>query len=632
MGSVSRRSRTSGLLQFRRTLSRRAAAALVTARVQDAPLERAWILAHRDLLGFAEPDAMWFVPNEHYWKLYDANVGAPWAEELAWHAAQRTPPGDECGADCFLGMIAYGPQQYWTRLPNGRSIHKVLTLALNSLTTRSPAIEEEAPTRKAIDGVRLVAGARWRAGETGVARSARAARPGRQTLKCASASDCWTAFHPRGVPSNARTPRFGPPVARARRVPMNSSVRRLAVAFCDPPVVCVVDSTSLVAQTAPSAPFASATCTACATSARPEISPDGQWVAYTAHDARLGEGQIEHRRLDGELGRHAADSADVVAGRRDVAAMEPGREVPVVPLVARRRQRVAALAARPPRRRSAARDRAERRHRRIRVGAGQQAHRAHHARVARYGRLGELETQADRHRPIPLQGRRQRLPRLDARAPLRVRRRRQESDADHAGHVRGIASGVVARRKIARLRQHASAGGRSRPDEQLRRLRRRSAGRRDAEASHHVRRARRRSALVESGRAVARVSAGQRAEILRVRRTATRRRERGRRSAAHSHRRARPADLVGAVQRRRQVDRVSLHGRSRAVRRTRGDERRRDAAAADRTARRQRPLARQGRPDRRARRGPRPNRARSSRSRTDRCASCRTTTTRGWPR
>ena len=146
----------SGLLKFRRLMLIERASALVTAfRVQDAPLEHAWILAHRDLLGFAEPDAMWFVPNEHYWKLYDANVGAPWAEELAWHAARRTPPGDECGADCYLGMIAYGPQQYWTRLPNGRSIHKVLTLALQLADDAIEAIEEEAPTRAAIAGVRL---------------------------------------------------------------------------------------------------------------------------------------------------------------------------------------------------------------------------------------------------------------------------------------------------------------------------------------------------------------------------------------------------------------------------------------------------------------------------------------------
>jgi hypothetical protein len=146
---------TSGLLQFRRLMLVERASRLVTAfSVQDAPLQRSWILAHRDVLAFAEPDAMWFVPNEHYWKIYDANVGAPWAEELAWHAAQRTPPGDECGADCFLGMIAYGPQQYWARLPNGRSIGKVLTLATKLADEAIAGIDEEPPTRPAIDSVR----------------------------------------------------------------------------------------------------------------------------------------------------------------------------------------------------------------------------------------------------------------------------------------------------------------------------------------------------------------------------------------------------------------------------------------------------------------------------------------------
>lgn len=146
---------TSGLLQFRRLMLVERASRLVTSfSVHDAPLQRSWILAHRETLGFSEPDGMWFVPNEHYWKLYDANVGAPWAEELAWHAAQRTPPGDECGADCFLGMIAYGPQQYWMRLPNGRSIDKVLTLANKLADDAIAGIEEEAPTRKAVDAVR----------------------------------------------------------------------------------------------------------------------------------------------------------------------------------------------------------------------------------------------------------------------------------------------------------------------------------------------------------------------------------------------------------------------------------------------------------------------------------------------
>ena len=56
--------------------------------------------------------------------------------------------------------------------------------------------------------------------------------------------------------------------------------------------------------------------------------------------------------------------------------------------------------------------------------------------VARHDRLGEHETQADRHRPLSLQGRRQRLPRLDARAPLSVRRRDKKATLLTPGHVR----------------------------------------------------------------------------------------------------------------------------------------------------------------------------------------------------
>jgi hypothetical protein len=146
---------TSGLLQFRRLLLIENASRLVNAHdVKNAPLQHAWILAHRNVLQFAEPDAMWFIPNEHLWKLYDANAAAPWAEELAWHAARRTPPSDECGADCYLRMIAYGPQQYWTRLPNGRSIDRVLTFATQLADHAIGAIGEERPTRPAIDGVR----------------------------------------------------------------------------------------------------------------------------------------------------------------------------------------------------------------------------------------------------------------------------------------------------------------------------------------------------------------------------------------------------------------------------------------------------------------------------------------------
>ena len=146
----------SGLLQFRRLELIERAAALVDAHeLEEAPLRRSWVVAHHDLLFFFEPDARWFVPNENYWKVYDANATAPWAEELAWYAAQRIPPSDECDADCFLGMIASGPQQYWTRLPAGPSIDKVLALATRLASEAIEAIDEGAPTRPAIDSVRV---------------------------------------------------------------------------------------------------------------------------------------------------------------------------------------------------------------------------------------------------------------------------------------------------------------------------------------------------------------------------------------------------------------------------------------------------------------------------------------------
>ena len=41
----------------------------------------------------------------------------------------------------------------------------------------------------------------------------------------------------------------------------------------------------------------------------PEISPDGQWVAYTVATAQFGEGQVEYRCLDDELGWNAVAPA-----------------------------------------------------------------------------------------------------------------------------------------------------------------------------------------------------------------------------------------------------------------------------------------------------------------------------------
>ena len=51
-------------------------------------------------------------------------------------------------ADCFLGMIAYGPHQEWTRLPNGRSIDKVPTFATRLADFAIGGISEEPPTSR----------------------------------------------------------------------------------------------------------------------------------------------------------------------------------------------------------------------------------------------------------------------------------------------------------------------------------------------------------------------------------------------------------------------------------------------------------------------------------------------------
>ena len=174
---------------------------------------------------------------------------------------------------------------------------------------------------------------------------------------------------------------------------MNSSVRRLAVLSAILPLFAFADSPSLVAQTAKRAVRVGDMYRLRNVGA-PEISPDGQWVAYTVTSLDSAKDKsntdVWMASWDGTQVIQLTSSPDAETTPR----WSPDGQVPVVPLVARRRQRVAALAARPPRRRSAARERAERRHRRVRVGAGQQAHRAHHARVARHGRFGQRRSRS----------------------------------------------------------------------------------------------------------------------------------------------------------------------------------------------------------------------------------------------
>ena len=70
-------------------------------------------------------------------------------------------------------------------------------------------------------------------------------------------------------------------------------------------------------------------------------------------DDRRREGQARHRPLDGELGRDRTGPPDLEPRRRERAALEPGRPLPCVPRLARRRggeeEGRAGLAARPER-------------------------------------------------------------------------------------------------------------------------------------------------------------------------------------------------------------------------------------------------------------------------------------------
>jgi hypothetical protein len=124
--------RSSGLLQFRKlTLVKQAVSRndLRGRTVAKDPLKKAWVLLHGDLVFYFDPDDGWFVRPEAYWDLYEKYKQEPWAEDLAWTAAQLPIPSDECYADCVLGKIDRTFLQYWTRFPKGSKVSQALTEA-----------------------------------------------------------------------------------------------------------------------------------------------------------------------------------------------------------------------------------------------------------------------------------------------------------------------------------------------------------------------------------------------------------------------------------------------------------------------------------------------------------------------
>jgi hypothetical protein len=123
---------SSGLLQFRKLELINQALSLKDVSgpsLEEDPLKKAWVLSHGDLVFFFDPDAAWYIRPDAYWSLYEKNKNAPWAEELAWTAAEIGIPSDECYSACVLDKIDRKWLQYWTRYPHGSKIKEALEQA-----------------------------------------------------------------------------------------------------------------------------------------------------------------------------------------------------------------------------------------------------------------------------------------------------------------------------------------------------------------------------------------------------------------------------------------------------------------------------------------------------------------------
>jgi hypothetical protein len=123
---------SSGLLQLRRLqIVQRAIAdpALSGPGAPRAPLSRAWIFAHRDIVWNFEPAAQWVIRPETYWALFEQYRSEPWAEEIAWAAAKTRVLTDECYEGCVLDGLHRTYARYWTSFPRGTFVDEALTTA-----------------------------------------------------------------------------------------------------------------------------------------------------------------------------------------------------------------------------------------------------------------------------------------------------------------------------------------------------------------------------------------------------------------------------------------------------------------------------------------------------------------------
>jgi hypothetical protein len=129
------REQISGQLQFRwlQLISLAVGLGGFPSRASE-PLVESWILNHGKLIEEFNPSEERYVPTEYFWKIYDSNPSAPWAEELAWFVANLPVQHDECETTCILGgYIENRVLEYWTRFPSGAHIAEALDSAGESL-------------------------------------------------------------------------------------------------------------------------------------------------------------------------------------------------------------------------------------------------------------------------------------------------------------------------------------------------------------------------------------------------------------------------------------------------------------------------------------------------------------------
>ena len=136
-------------------------------------------------------------------------------------------------------------------------------------------------------------------------------------------------------------------------------------------------------------------------------------------------------------------------------------------------------------------------------------------RTGEEGRLEAQDRTADRHRPLPLQGGRERLPRAAAHASRRCSTSDRKTRHAHERQLRRRAAVVVAGRHADRVRQQAATPIPIAPPTRTSTSIEAKAGA-TPRAADDVRRIRRRASGVEPGRQVHRLPAGRRAELLRV--------------------------------------------------------------------------------------------------------------------